>query len=129
MFSTSWKKTNISSELYGCWWKVINDELGKIIEESEASGNNESGQILNNKEGNTTNAKNQQERSDKLSSLTREEERNLSDYLNISMTISKAKAAFQKEAEAAEMRQNLRDNNRALLRGNLCLGLKKIHCV
>ena len=45
--------------------------------------------------------------------LTREEEENLADYLNLGMSIDEAKEAFRVELEAAELRLKVRENKRA----------------
>ena len=51
--------------------------------------------------------------------LTKDEENNLADYLNLGMSIREARAAFQTEVEAAELRHKVRENQRAQQRGSI----------
>ena len=53
--------------------------------------------------------------------LTREEEENLADYLNLGMSINEAKEAFKVELEAAELRLKVRENKRARQAGSIQL--------
>ena len=53
--------------------------------------------------------------------LTREEEENLADYLNLGMSINEAKEAFRVELEAAELRLKVRENKRARQAGSIQL--------
>jgi hypothetical protein len=119
------KNPEIPPELYGRWWKVINDEFGEIVEES---GNDERETVqTENQETNPRKDRHQESsnygeaRAQKESrmSLTRREEENLSDYLNLGMTIDDARAAFQKEIETAELKQRIRENKRASTLGSI----------
>jgi hypothetical protein len=119
------KNPEIPPELYGRWWKVINDEFGEIVEES---GNDERETVqTENQETNLRKDRHQESsnygeaRAQKESrmSLTRREEENLSDYLNLGMTIDDARAAFQKEIETAELKQRIRENKRASTLGSI----------
>ena len=51
--------------------------------------------------------------------MTREEESNLSDYLNLGMSLVDARAAYKIEVEAAELRLKIRENQRAQQRGSV----------
>ena len=101
----------IPSDLYGRWWKVINDEFGPIIEDDEENEVQEQppAQQHTRTFTETTRPKvNNPERT-----LSNQEEENLSEYLSINMTISEARAAFEKEIESAELRQKIPKAKRA----------------
>ena len=61
------------------------------------------------------------EQNGKSHQLTREEEENLADYLNLGMSINEAKEAFRVELEAAELRLKVRENKRARQAGSIQL--------
>ena len=119
------KNPEIPPKLYGRWWKVINDEFGEIVEENEQEIQQDShaeslyqtqrqsrpSEPSNNQ---ATNIPNQTK-----SGLSRTEEENLSDYLQLGMSIKDARAAFQKELEAVKLKLRIRENKRALNRGSI----------
>ena len=51
--------------------------------------------------------------------LTRQEEENLADYLNLGMSITEARQCFNKEVETAELRLRIRENKRSIQRGDI----------
>ena len=51
--------------------------------------------------------------------LTREEEDNLAEYLNLGMSIEEARDTFKKEIEMAELRARIRENQRNRSRGEI----------
>ena len=113
----------ISQELYGKWWKVVNDHSGEIIdeenEEEPASQPEPSNRQQADQQATTI-----QQRSDRATqqskggeTLTKDEEDNLSDYLKLGMSIEEARSYFKKEIEMAEIKMKIRDNNRARNRG------------
>ena len=123
------KHPEIPSEMYGRWWKVINDEYGAIIEEeNEDSQAKESSSAQlppetrytaekhasNESQNATTQDKNRQKQS-----LSRDEEEKLSDYLHLGMTLEDARAAFKVELEAAELRYRVRESQRAKQAGSI----------
>jgi hypothetical protein len=123
------KHPEIPSELYGRWWKVINDEFGAIIEEEESDlqanensaappsseTRNEPERSANNehqpKTSRVINSQNQR--------LSKEEEEQLAEYLHLGMTIKDARAAFKVELEAAELRFKVRESQRARQAGSI----------
>ena len=123
------KHPEIPSEMYGRWWKVINDEFGTIIEEDEnevsvAQGPDAPQRNAENIQ--TSRPSNTQERPQPKQTelivktrLTREEENNLADYLSLGMSINDARNAFQVELEAAELRLKVRENQRARRAGSI----------
>ena len=120
------KHPEIPPELYGRWWKVINDEFGEIIEEN---GNEERETMpqtdhnIRESSANTATGSNQepsqQHREKNNQRLTRVEESNLADYLSIGMSIEEAREAFDTEVKGAELRLRVRDNQRARQRGSI----------
>ena len=119
----------VPKEMYGRWWKIINDEYGEIVEDSNIPGpvaptNKERSHIsepvnqpltsqtrghhetqpLNDHQ--TSSDKN--EVGQKLYQLTPEEENNLSAYLGLGMSLSDAREQFKKEVEVTEMRLRIR---------------------
>ena len=120
------KYPEIPSEMYGRWWKVINDEFGEIIEEGiEQTEENQSAQNppTEEPERNETSARSHSNKQPNYGQsrerLTKDEENNLADYLNLGMSIREARAAFQTEVEAAELRHKVRENQRAQQRGSI----------
>ena len=63
----------------------------------------------------------------KLYQLTREEEDNLSGFLEMGMSLNEARNHFQKEIEVAEMRQKMRENARMKERGSVEAS-QRTHC-
>ena len=51
--------------------------------------------------------------------LTRQEEENLADYLNLGMSVAEARQCFNKEVETAELRLRIRENKRSIQRGDI----------
>ena len=120
------KYPEIPSELYGRWWKVINDEFGEIVEEGiEQSEENQSVQnppteVPERSETNINpHSHKQPNYGQSRERLTKDDENNLADYLNLGMSIREARAAFQTEVEAAELRHKVRENQRAQQRGSI----------
>ena len=119
----------IPEEMYGKWWKIVNEEFGEIIpgaenkaqgtdgRENETSEEQEVVQTTYKVQANQSRKENssltaQRER------LSREENYNLTDYLRIGMSVDEARAAFQREVEMAELRQKIRDSKREEGRGS-----------
>ena len=130
------RNPDIPSELYGRWWKVINDEFGEIITGDDqitqgaentnprpvSAMESEPAETQINQQQTTTHrntTRTDQHR--KNPRLTREEEENLADYLNLGMSINEAKEAFRVELEAAELRLKVRENKRARQAGSIQL--------
>ena len=120
----------ISQELYGKWWKVVNDHYGEIIEEGneeeladqpELSNPEPSNQraptIHQRSEAATRHNETATRHNEGAEKLTKEEEENLSDYLTLGMSIEEARDYLKKEIEMAEIKMRIRDNNRARNRG------------
>jgi predicted metal-dependent hydrolase len=112
---------DIPPEFYGKWWKIVNEEFGEIIQESEEET---PGQTDNQDEENqhssndpTPNSSSNQTKNSTEPRITRDESENLADYLRIGMSIEEARNAFQKEIELAELRQKIRDSKREENRG------------
>ena len=112
---------DIPPEFYGKWWKIVNEEFGEIIQESEEET---PGQTDNQDEENqhssndpTPNSSSNQPKNSTEPRITRDESENLADYLRIGMSIEEARNAFQKEIELAELRQKIRDSKREENRG------------
>ena len=113
----------ISQELYGKWWKVVNDHYGEIIEEENDEDLADQPQQSNDhpatqqaptiQQGSETTTR----QSERGEALTKEEEDNLSDYLKLGMSIEEARDYLKKEIEMAEIKMRIRDNNRARSRG------------
>ena len=134
------KNPKIPSELYGRWWKVINDEFGEIVGEENGPENTnedrfsfldqlEENQNQNDKAAETVTGIQRQhelqtrsgpskEIAQKLYKLTTEEEKTLSNYLELGMTLNEARDAHKKELEVAELRMRIRDNARLKNRGS-----------
>ena len=113
----------ISQELYGKWWKVVNDHYGEIIEEGNEEELADQPELINSEPSNKQ-APATHQRSDTTSrqsegreKLTREEEDNLSDYLKLGMSIQEARDYLKKEIELAEIKMKIRENKRATNRG------------
>jgi hypothetical protein len=68
--------------------------------------NNPQERINNTQSQNTTGARDH--------GLTRQEEENLADYLNLGMSITEARQCFNKEVETAELRLRIRENKRSI---------------
>ena len=113
----------ISQELYGKWWKVVNDHYGEIIEEEndedladqphQSNDHPATQQAPTIQQGSETTTR----QSERGEVLTKEEEDNLSDYLKLGMSIEEARDYLKKEIEMAEIKMRIRDNNRARNRG------------
>ena len=113
----------ISQELYGKWWKVVNDHYGEIIEEGNEEELADQPELINsepsNKQAPTTHQRSDttSRQSEGREKLTREEEDNLSDYLKLGMSIQEARDYLKKEIELAEIKMKIRENKRATNRG------------
>jgi hypothetical protein len=113
----------ISQELYGKWWKVVNDHYGEIIEEEndedladqphQSNDHPATQQAPTIQQGSETTTR----QSERGEVLTKKEEDNLSDYLKLGMSIEEARDYLKKEIEMAEIKMRIRDNNRARNRG------------
>ena len=122
------KFPEIPSELYGRWWKVINDEFGEIIEdgeqetdpmETEPNPNTQPREPAASSTGGPTQRNKAQPQDTNKTRLTKEEESNLAEYLSIGMSIEDAREAFETEVKAAELRLRVRENQRARQRGSI----------
>ena len=119
------KNPEIPPELYGRWWKVVNDEFGEIVEENEQEIQQDSqAEPQNQTQGQSwpsepTNNQASKTANQRKSDLSRTEEENLSDYLQLGMSIKDAREAFQRELEAAELKLRIRENKRAHTRGSV----------
>ena len=134
------KHPEVPKEMYGRWWKIINDEFGEIVEDNAKPGpttaiNPE--RSLNAEPENqplTSRNRTHQDRhlqndqltssdknevGQKLYQLTQEEESNLSAYLNLGMSLADARDQFKKEVEVTEMRLRIRENARLQQRGSI----------
>ena len=120
---------DIPQEMYGKWWKVVNEHFGQIIEEGNenemAEEETESNQAQQNQPPNQNQSSNQDLRRHEASGpnpkrperLSREDEENLSDYLKLGMSITEAKEFLRKETEMAEIKMKIRENKRSENRG------------
>ena len=131
------KHPEIPSDLYGRWWKVINDEYGEIVQTNEEpiAANNDQYSYLDRQDDRSggcqteitkTNqiesqptTKPQTEVGQKLYQLSKEEENNLSVYLELGMSLNEAREQYKKEIEVAQMRRRIRDNTRLKERGSV----------
>ena len=130
----------VPKEMYGRWWKIINDEYGEIVEDSNIPGpvaptNKERSHISepvnqpltsHNRGHQETQPQNDHQTSSdknevgqKLYQLTPEEENNLSAYLGLGMSLADAREQFKKEVEVTEMRLRIRENARLQQRGSI----------
>jgi hypothetical protein len=126
------RNPEIPEEIYGKWWKIVGQEFGEIIPDDNeerqepraapresdpfeaatrdyastvAQETSDTGQEKNKSSAKTT------------SSLSREEEDRLSEYLSLGMSISEARVNYAKEIELAELRHRIRENQRNNQRG------------
>jgi hypothetical protein len=131
------KHPEIPSDLYGRWWKVINDEYGEIVQTNEEpiAANNDQYSYLDrqddcsggcqteltktNQNESQPTTKPQTEVGQKLYQLSTEEENNLSVYLELGMSLNEAREQYKKEIEVAQMRRRIRDNTRLKERGSV----------
>ena len=119
------KNPEIPPELYGRWWKVVNDEFGEIVEENEQEIQQDSqAEPQNQTQGQSWPSEPTHNQASKIANqrkpvLSRTEEENLSDYLQLGMSIKDAREAFQRELEAAELKLRIRENKRAHTRGSV----------
>ena len=139
------KYPDIPKELYGRWWKVVNDEYGEIVSEDpspalELNTDMELDNIENNEysnsereieplttqvqtgmrsktTGNLALPRVSTSSGPNRGTLSRLEEENLSDYLDLGLSITEAREQFQIEQRAAEIRFNIRENKRNQTRG------------
>ena len=126
--------------MYGRWWKIINDEYGEIVEDSnvpgpvaainkEGSHNSEPesqpltsqnrGQQESQPQNDRQTSSDKNEVGQKLYQLTPEEESNLSAYLSLGMTLADAREQFKKEVEVTKMRLRIREKARLQQRGSI----------
>ena len=139
------KYPDIPKELYGRWWKVINDEYGEIVCDQpeltpvqntnmEQSSNTYNELSQPHSEPDPRNTREQtgtrstptvgfaQSNTSTASvptqgTLSRLEEENLSDYLDLGLSISEAREQYRIEQHAAEIRYKIRENKRNQTRG------------
>ena len=113
----------IPQEIYGKWWKVVNDHYGEIIEEGNEEEQTDQPELLNPQPSNQQaptirqSSESTTKHNEGAEKLTKEEEENLSDYLTLGMSIEEARDYLKKEIEMAEIKMRIRDNNRARNRG------------
>ena len=127
----------IPEEMYCRWWQVVNEEFGQIISENEVQ--NEAGEdveeeVQSREPRHESNYSQQTEKCQaekyqaetqanltrKLASnterptarMTRQEEEELADYLDIGLSITEARMMRQKELELAALKQKIRENKR-----------------
>ena len=137
------KYPDIPEHLYGRWWKAVNDEFGEIVKDDpQVTTNNNYETYANNtdlheeRQSQQTNIPRQMGTRQKTSSslpqttlsrhpepqqntLSRQEEDNLSDYLDLGLSITEAREQFEIEKRAAEIRLKIRDNKRNQSRGSV----------
>ena len=93
---------DIPEEIYGKWWKVVNEHFGEIIaeetEEETANKQDDSNSTAHNQQ-----TSNKQQRSEaptpqqpNQERLSREEGENLTDYLKLGMSIRKQETTLKK---------------------------------
>ena len=133
------KNPDLPKEIYGRWWKVVNDKYGEITEGAEQQERTDIDESESNyvqhytqatrsqpeptrqewcKEPIQTQEKSKNPQSTK-SVMTSKEEEELSDYLDMGMSISEAREMYQKEIDVAEMRQQIRENKKRVDRGSV----------
>ena len=113
---------DIPEELYGKWWKVVNEHFGEIIvEENEDEMSQE---VAESHQAQQNRSQDQQQQPEATSSnqrgkerLSRVEEENISDYLKLGMSITEAREFLRKETEMAEIKMKICENKRAANRG------------
>lgn len=127
------KHPQIPKEMYGRWWKVINDEFGEIIEDDTetADSNGTMNMDEQHKTADSSQPSNKVQEmlkhqktkpngdGDKQPRMTREEEEDLAVYLDLSMLLKEAREQHKKELEVAEIRMRIRDNVRQRNRGSV----------
>ena len=134
---------DIPEKLYGRWWQAVTEEFGQMVSENddqeggqteERTGSNLERQV----ERRSHEAEADQQRSSQLENsmrsqqqrqhqhkepererLSKQEEDDLSDYLEIGLSVDEAREMHRKEIELAEMKQRIRDNKRAANRGGI----------
>ena len=142
------KYPDIPPELYGRWWKAVNDEYGEIVKDTAEETSSETNQNEDNTRF-TSNIATQQSRQfqqqeileergtrerpsssfyptnslrnhePQQKTLSQREEENLSDYLDLGLSITEAREQFEIEQRAAEIRLKIRDNKRNQTRGSV----------
>ena len=137
------KYPDIPEELYGRWWKAVNDEFGEIVKDDPKETTNDNYKTYANnidaqeeRQSQHTDIPRQtgtrQKSSSSLpqttmshhsepqqSTLSHQEEENLSDYLDLGLSITEAREQFEIEKRAAEIRLKIRDNKRNQSRGSV----------
>ena len=142
------KYPDIPPELYGRWWKAVNDEYGEIVNDTaeetatETNQNGDNTLFASNVATQQSSQPLQQEIVEKTGTrerpssslyptnslrnhepqqktLSQREEENLSDYLDLGLTITEAREQFEIEQRAAEIRLKIRDNKRNQTRGSV----------
>ena len=127
------RNPEIPPEFYGKWWKIVNQEFGEIIpEEKEGRENqpepdaektsyeqNTSEPAPQSSERNTATRSEGQKQSmpRNRSNLSRDEAKELEEYLDLGMSVEEARDCYKKEIEMAELRLRIRENQRSSLRG------------
>ena len=113
---------DIPEELYGKWWKVVNEHYGEVIVEENEDETSE--EVMESDQTQREQPQNLQQRQEaprttqrEHQSLSRVEEENLSDYLKLGMSITEARDFLSKETEMAEIKMKIRENKRAANRG------------
>ena len=142
------KYPDIPPDLYGRWWKAVNDEYGEIVNDMAEEPTTERNQNVDNTRF-TSNIATQQSRQPQQQeivektvtrerpssslhptnsmrnhepqqkTLSQREEENLSDYLDLGLSITEAREQFEIEQRAAEIRLKIRDNKRNQTRGSV----------
>ena len=124
------RNPEIPPDYYGKWWSIVNKEFGEIIPEGNehqdvndrsdgtSSGQNSSEPTQAPKPAETLSDKtNQKKTAPAATNLTRDEANELSEYLDLGMTVGEARESYRKEIEMAELRARIRENQRNTLRG------------
>ena len=132
------KYPDIPEELYGRWWKIVNEEYGEIVRGEDSNPGMDQDNVSSNNTNIEETRKEKETRetgtrektaagrvqssewpttNPRVSTLTREEEENLADYLDLGLSISEAREQFQTEQRAAEIRFRIRENRRNQTRG------------
>ena len=126
------RNPEIPQDYYGKWWSIVNKEFGEIIPEGNENQNgNENSNETNNCPSSSESVvtptptpaeivldkANQRKSAPASTNLTRGEANELSEYLNLGMTVKEARESYRKEIEMAELRACIRENQRNSLRG------------
>ena len=129
------KNPDLPKEIYGRWWKVVNDKFGEINANTDSSEQDNLNEVLESYVNQNSEASNigqtptiqesdpttqiPTKNRQKKAAMTAREEEELADYLDMGMSISEARDMYQKEVEVAEMRLQIRENKKKTLRGSV----------